>query len=214
MQLIDNWLKGNRNFFVGRSLYKTFGTDDEFKKQLECGGTEQNKSRLLAELEKLNQKQSSPKSVKVPEAKPELKSIAPIAEGFDDISDSLEKEWKTYFSEMKLWQHKLDEYGEDNSQLVRDACFDICKKIKRLEQLMMKAVETYDYYKLNGRLPDSPEKKFVLPTDPVKLANLISSCARQIRRYRYAQEPEHIQLLVDYKAKYKLATGKDYEYKN
>jgi hypothetical protein len=206
MQLIDNWCKGNRNFFTGRSLYKTFGTDDDLKRLFDCGPTEENKKRLVIELEKLQSK-----TVQV---KPVQKAIAIIEDGFDEVSNSLNNEWKKLYAEMKLYQTKLDLYGDSNSQSSINACFEICKTIKEKEQLMMRAVERFDYYKIHKRLPDAEEKEVKIPTDPLKLSRYIENVAKYIRRYRHSENPDHQQKYIDYKNLYFKATGKEYEHKN
>ncbi len=78
----------------------------------------------------------------------------------------------------------------------------------------MKSIETFDYYFEHKRLPNVIDKKFVVPTNPLELAKFINTAARQIRRYRFSEDPNHQQFLIDNKLKYKLATGKDYEFKD
>jgi hypothetical protein len=211
MQLIYNWLKGSKNFIVGRGLYTTFGTDDGLKKLFAQGATDYNKKRLTQELEKLSQQ-----DVKVVAKKlvPTQKSIATIEKGFDSVSDKLNKEWNGIYAELKLHQHHLDAFGEDNSEAAREACFELCKKIKQLEKQMLKVFETLDYYKEHKRLPDVVEKKIVIPTDALELGRFVENCKRQIRRLRRSENPIHAQLLIDWHHKYKLATGKEYESKN
>lgn len=211
MQLINNWLNGSRNFIVGKSLYATLGKDDKLKQLFAQGATDYNKKRLVEELEKLNQQPIIIVAKKEPK---EAASIAQIRKGFDEVSNSLYNEWNKHFAEMKLWQHKLDAFGTDNSKPTRDACFEICKKIKELEKLMMRGIETFDYYEEHKRLPNVINKKFSIPTNAVELAKFINAAARQIRRYRHSQESQHQQVFLDNKLKYKLATGNDYEFKN
>jgi len=46
MQLCKDWLKGEKNFFVGRALYNVYGDDAEVKRILSCGYSE-NSFQLL-----------------------------------------------------------------------------------------------------------------------------------------------------------------------
>jgi hypothetical protein len=50
MQLIEQWMKGSKNFVVGRSLYKRFGTNDKLKALLDKGETPHAKQELVKEL--------------------------------------------------------------------------------------------------------------------------------------------------------------------
>jgi hypothetical protein len=51
MQVINNWLQGNRNFWVGLVLYDQYGTDISLKRLFhQKGDTSYNQSRLLDEL--------------------------------------------------------------------------------------------------------------------------------------------------------------------
>ena len=210
MILIERWLKGNRNFIVGKSLYAKFGNDKAVMQLLEKGETAFSLNALVHALEAIaathvpgTSKHAEPAVMEMPKAD-------------NAVLDSLQEQWKEKYMRMNLLRHSLDKYGTDNSRETMNACDKICKEILSLEKEINGLWNERDYFLVHGRLPDVKEDKAQMPTNAVELASFINSCARQIRRYKHTSvsNSKHAQLMEDYKAKYKAATGKDYGEKN
>lgn len=220
MNLISNWLNGKRNFITGRVLYSQFGNDLTLKNLLQKGDNPTVKAKLVKALEDIlsskgkttNATKNLTRSFSSPPSDNTF-SPPPIK---DAVILALETEWKPKYQRMKYLQFRLDEFGQDNSEATRISCAQICKEILELEQECMVYWARQEFYIQNGKLPDTTTKESIIPTDPLKLATFITSCARQIRRYKKSSTTNavHAELLNQFLEKYKLATGKDYEFKN
>lgn len=206
MQLIEQWMKGSKNFVVGRSLYKRFGTNDKLKALLDKGETPHAKQELVKELQAIVN--TGVRST----VKQEGRQFEEMPKGTDPVLMALEEEWKPLYMQMNYKRHEMDKYGKSNDLAARTACHALCKDILTLEKEINFIWDRYDHYILNGRLPEVKESSFVLPTEPLKLGTLIKTLERYIRRYKNtaATNPKHAQLLEDYRKKYKQATGKEY----
>ena len=212
MLLIDRWLSGNKNFIVGKSLFEMYSTNKAVKALLDKGETAYSHSLLVKELVAINEKGVRP----VPVVDKAKAILLPMPTGGDSVMKSLEAEWKPKYALMNNLRARLDGYGTDNSETARAACNDLCQQILSLEQECMQIWEKRDYYEKNGRLPDVEDKEIEIPTDPLKLATIIQSCLRQIRRYRATKDKnsKHAQLYYDYISKYKKITGNEYQEKD
>jgi hypothetical protein len=212
MLLIDRWLDGNKNFYVGKNIYEKYGTNKAIRALLDKGETAYALTLLIKELIAINEKGERPAVV----VDKEKAILLPMPKGGDSILKSLEAEWKPLFAQANFLRYDMDKYGGDNSAAVRAACHDSCKKILQLEQECMRIWERRDYYEKHGRLPDMDIKEFVMPTDPLELARLLETCKRQIRRYRVSKDinSKHAQIYLDNLAKYKKITGDDFHEKD
>jgi hypothetical protein len=216
MQIIRNWLKGQQNFVVGTTLYKTFGKDEKLKELLAKGETSNAKKLLREALEEMV-KPGEPQ-VALPQ-KPVDKETEEMPSSGEPVLDSLKNKWKPLYERMNLLRHSLDKYGSSNTTEAIEYRQPIAREIKELE-LQCKAIwAKRDYYLKEGKLPFVAETKLDIPTDPIELAKLISNIKNYIRRYRKKLEKDpanakYAQFLLDYKAQHKQVTGKDYEEKD
>ena len=212
MLLIDRWLGGNKNFYIGKNLYEKYGTNKAIKTLLAKGESAYAFALLIKELSAINEKGERPPIV----IDKEKAILLPMPKGGDSILKSLEAEWKPLYAQMNFLRYDMDKYGGDNSVAVRAVCHISCKKIIHLEQECMQIWAKRDYYVKHGRLPDVDVRAFVLPTDPLELARLLATCQRQIRRYRATKDTnsKHAQIYIDNLAKYKKITGDDFQEKD
>jgi small-conductance mechanosensitive channel len=180
MILIDRWIKGNQNFIVGKNLYDTYGTDKNLKALFARGETPFAKQKLHEALKLLV------KAEKKPVAKPAVIAATEMPKATDEVLIAIEQQWQPLYQEMNLLRHKLDEFGDDNTVLVRAKRNEYAQKILDLEQQCMALWNKRDYYEQHGQLPEVKEKeeKFIIPEDPVELATLISTLKRYVRRYK------------------------------
>lgn len=211
MLMIDRWLAGKRNFTAGLLLYDHYGTNTALKNVLAKGETDYSRKLLTEALTEINQAPPKPKV----EDKA-LRVLEVMPKGNDTMLEALQEKWKPKYQLMKLKQHQMFAFGDDNSLETMAKCRELAEEILSIEQEVMQIWAERDYYEAHGRLPNNPTKKVQIPTDPVQLAKFIDTCKRQMRRYRYssATNPDHAQILADNKLKYKQATGKDYEFKD
>jgi hypothetical protein len=236
MQIIHNWLKGRQNFIVGATLYKTFGKDQKLKDLFVKGETATAKLLLCEALQKIVAPEETgvaetvknvtkietnvpvtAKPVPPVETKAD-KETAQMPGSADPILNSLKNEWQPLYQRMNLLRHSLDKFEAINTEEAINFRRPIAREIKELD-LQCKAIwAKRDYYLKEGKLPFTSENKIVIPADPVELAKLINNIKRYIRRYRTLMNkpgnPKTAQLYIDYKAKYKLVTGEDYEETN
>lgn len=210
MQLIEQWLKGSKNFIIGRTLYNRFGTDQKLKDLLAKGESAFVKQELQKALQAIVD--TGVRNI----VKPATRALEEMPVSFDPVLQSIAEEWKPKYMRMNLLRHKLDEYGEKNDLVSRTACHELCKQILQLEKEINFEWDRKDHYETHGRLADVKEKDVEIPTDPVKLATFIQSCLRQIRRYKptAGNNAKHAQLRQDYILKLEKATGKPYAEKN
>lgn len=210
MLLIDNWLASDRDFTSGVNIFLLYSDNKALAKLFDQGESAYAIELLTEELEVIN-KQGNGKVPALHRA-----TLSAMPKGTDAILNSLEAEYLPKYQQMNLLRHKLDQYNGDNTATVREVCHQICIQILTLEKQCQQVWAKRDYYNANGRLPEVNEDESEIPTEPLKLATFITSCQRQIRRYRVTKDTNsiHAQLYADYRAKYKKATGNDYKEKD
>lgn len=208
MLLIDRWLTGNQNFIIGRNLYDTYGANNALKNLFAKGETSHAAKLLIESLQAINQSGARQKITS------DTTSLLAMPKGSDNMLQAIEEAWKPKYNRMIYLRHKLDEFGTDNSTETRAKCFDICKEVLLLEKEVNALWQQRDYYQEHGRLP-IVKKAYDLPTTALGLGRFIETCKRQIRRYKatMATNTNHAQIYQDNLAKYKAATGEDYETK-
>lgn len=199
MILIDRWLKGSRNFLVGKNLYDTYGTDAGLKLLFSKGETVFARQKLTTALEAILE------AGKRPVIKSTVTTLMPMPKGTDSVLVSIEKEWQPKYQRMNLLRHKLDEYGEDNSPEAIAKCDELCREIMQLEKECEGHWKKRDHYEEHGRLPEIKEEKLEIPQDPVELATLISTLKRYIRRHNkntrdYPDNPQYPALAKKYQS--------------
>jgi len=212
MYVIDQWLKGSRNFITGRAIYQSLAKDKHVLAALEKGKTSFTEDLLLKELQKLNEQPAKPVAQKAAQQTAEMPVSA------DPVLSSIREEWMKPYQEMNYLRHKLDSMQGDTIALTKER-EPICLKILQLEQECMRAWEKRDHYVSNGKLPDVSDKTLQIPEDPIELANLIGNIKRNIRRNRmlmdkHPDKPVYAQNYNEYKTKFHQVTGKAYEEKN
>ena len=193
-------------------LYHSFGTNQALKDLLDMGETPFCKDLLAEELKKFAEN-----GVEEVHTAPDHadRDGAEMPESDNEILQALRNEWQPLYQQMNLLRHELDRYGDDNSDAAIAYRKPRARKIKELEQECIAIWKKRDYYEKHGELPFIKEIKLEIPTDPVKLAGLISNIKKYIRRYRklmedHPGEPKYVQLYNDYKQQHKTVTGVDY----
>lgn len=222
MQIITSWLSGPQNFITGRIMYNTVGNDQGVKDLISRGETPFARKLLTEAFEKLIADSSQLK------ANPADAETEVMEDSFDEVLQSLKEKWVKPYQQMNYLRHQLDTpvapalKGEESDQNSIEAINHrklIASKILDLEQECIQVWNERDYYLKHGKLANVAEAKLIIPTDPIKLANLISNTTKNIRRNRKAMadhpaQPQFAQLYNEYKGKYKQITGKDYDEKN
>lgn len=212
MYIIENWLNGPRNFYVGKAIYKTVGADKKLQHLLENGKTPIAEELLLKAMQKLCSSPTAP-----PVSKP-METVDEMPKTADPVLNSIREEWIKPYQEMNYKRHQLDQYKGNDAAMVakrKPLAFDILD----LEQQCMKAWKKRDYYLQHGKLPDVAEVKKELPSDPVELGKYISNLAKNIRRNKqlmkqHPDKPVYTQKYEQYKQEYIDATGSAYQEKN
>jgi hypothetical protein len=212
MFAVENWLNGQRNFYVGKSIYKTLGSDQQLKELLEKGKTPIAEQLLLKAMQKLMDK---PAAVAT---SPKTKEIEVMPDDADPVLHGIHLEWKKPYQEMNYKRHELDRYKGNTIENIskrKELAFEILE----LEQVCMKIWEKRDYYKKNGKLPDVSEKVIELPDNKIELATLIDSIKKNIRRNRLLMKsrpgnPTYAAKYDKYKLEFKKITGVEYDEKN
>jgi hypothetical protein len=207
MILIERWLKGKRNFIVGRVLYERFGKDKALKVLFIKGETAFAKERLIKSLQELF---DSGKCVASRAANEVYNSMPKPT---DDIFLAIDNEWKPKYQRMNLLRHKLDQFGEDNSEDARAKCKEICREILDLEQQCNVSWEKRNHYEEHGHLPEVKDEEFKIPKDPVELANMISNLKKYIRRHKknfrdHPDKPVYAALVKKYEDQLKQINDK------
>lgn len=215
MQIINNWLNGRRDFYVGRVMYEVFGLNQSLKALLKKGRTPFAEKEMYKALEALA---NSGGPVKPP-VKPANKDVAVMDDSKDAVLQSLKNEWMPLYQRMNLLRHELDKYGDRNDWEATAWRKPRASEIKELEQQINQLWDKADHYHKHGRLPFVQEKKVDIPTDPVKLGKMIESIKKNIRRNRdrmskHPERSEFTQRYEDYKKQFKELTGKEYVEKN
>lgn len=224
MQIIDDWLHNGKNFIVGACIYEAIGHDQALKQLFEHGETDYSSKRLLDALIGLNQGDAAvalhPSSVAKVVGKEEAEqTLQSMPETDNDVLNAIRNEWLPIYKAMNYKIAALDLWGNNNSKEAMADRKILAEEILQLEQQVMKLWEKADTYKETGKLPDSPNKGFVRPLDPVQLANAINTCKRTIRRHRsdmakHADKPQYALKYLQQKELYVLLTGNEYEEKD
>lgn len=212
MYVIEQWLKGPRNFYVGKAIYQTIGTDKKLLEVLNNGKTPIAEQLLLTALQKHCEQ---PKRVIAQQIEVDA-GVMP--ESNDPVLKSVREEWLKPYQEMNYKRHKLDEYKGDGPDMVakrKTLAFEILE----LEQQCIKIWKKRDHYLQHGKLPDASTSKKELPTDPVELGKYISNLGKNIRRNKklmkdFPDKPVYVQNYQQYKQEYIDVTGKEYQEKN
>lgn len=210
MYAVQTWLSGQRNFYVGKSIYKTLGKNQRLKDLLEKGKTPTAEELLLKAMQDLV---TAP--VTIPSTPLITKTTDEMPAGTDPVQQSIRAEWMAPYQQMNYKRHELDRYDTDSIEHIK-ARKKLAFEILELEQQCMKLWEKRDYYLKHGKLPDIAEKVIEVPTDPVELGKLIESIKKNIRRNRKLQvehpdKPVYAEKYKEYKQKFEQLTGKPYD---
>lgn len=182
MELIQKWLSGTRNFYVGAILYKKFGTDEALKKLLAGKPEPYLQKRLEDALSELLQK---PKVVlQQPVAKQEAEEM-PKSE--DAILEALRQEWIPLYQRMNYLRHEMDRFEGNDFEIIAKRK-PLAIEVLELEQQCMRVWERREYYLKNGKLPEVKEKEESIPEDPIALGKMIETLKRNIRRNKQLAE--------------------------
>lgn len=217
MQIIRNWLNGSRNFIVGSTLYKTFGTNQALKELLTKGETPFCNDLLAKEFESMLQ--TGLPVQPVVETKVVETRVMPET-ATDEVLQAISNEWKPLYKRMSYLQHSLDkEFDDMNSAEAIAYRYPIALEVLDLEQQINQLWSKRDHYIKEGKLPFVPEVKVELPTDPVEAGAVINNLKKNITRNRllaakHPDNPKYAQLYKSYKEKYKQLTGYDYKEKS
>lgn len=214
MQIVQNWLNGPKNYYVGIAIYETIGTDDLLKELFDKGETPYSKKRLEAELRAFL---DSGGTEILPQATDEQES-SEMPPADDAILNAIRDEWQPLYQEMNLLRHKLDQYQGNSEQMIAERD-PIAFAILELEQRCMAIWDKREHYLKHGRLPDVEQDELAIPTDPVELGKFLENLKKNIRRNRKKMadqpgKPEYAQLYKDYKFIYQKITGNEYIEKN
>lgn len=209
--LIEKWLNGSRNYFVGVALLQTYGNDHKLLTLLQSGATAYNKQRLVEALQSIVA--NKPKLV----AKASVDTDV-MPDSKDQVLMAIKNKWMPLYQRMNYLRHELDKYP-GNWPAAIAAREPIVKEVMDLERQIIKLWQTSDHYKEHGKLPDEDDKDWPVPTDPLALANAISNCKKNIRRNRKLMtdnpdKPTYAKLYADYKQYHLKLTGEHYEEKD
>jgi hypothetical protein len=174
MQLIIDWLNGNKNYYIGISLYKTFGKDEALKKVFALGHSSHRQQLLENELEALTKTKKTIPIV-------ENKETALMPDSSDLVLIGLKNEWMPLYLRMNYLRQTLDNY-KGNSKESIEARKPIAFEILDIEQQVMAIWAKADYYKEHGCLPSIKKVKTIEEKDPIKLAAKIENLKKYIRR--------------------------------
>lgn len=182
MELIQKWLSGTRNFYVGVVLYKQFGIDEDLKKLLAGKPEPYLQKRLEEALAEVLQK---PKVVlQIPVNKKEL---AEMPKSEDAILEALRREWLPLYQRMNYLRHELDRFEGNDFEIIAKRK-PLAIEVLELEQQCMRTWERREYYLKNGKLPEVKEKEDPIPEDPIALGKMIETLKRNIRRNKQLAE--------------------------
>lgn len=229
MQIIKNWLNGDKNFISGRTLYRALGKDEALKEYFETHTDNQAHEKLIAAIAELISPQakiSAPPNT-LPQSAPEPLKIEKKAysaqehmpDSTNKVLQAIKLQWLKPYKEMCRLQQQLDTYGDSNSSLAINFRKDKAAMILELEQKCIALWRQRDYVIEHGKLPDSgDENEIEIPSDPIELANLISRVKLNIRqnRNRMIKNPENSNYAakyLQYKEQYEKITGKPYQEK-
>lgn len=205
MKLIIEWLNNdNKNYYIGKSIYQSVSKDTLVIAQLNKGKSAGNMQLLIDEMTKL---------IKV-DCKVEKEASTFIDN--DIVLAALNNEWKEKYARMNSIRYAMDAFNGDNSKAVIEKRHEMAKEILSLEKEIEIIWAKRDYYKANGKLPDSANNEKPLPTNAVELGKLIESIKKYIRRYKSTKDinASHAEKYQYYLSKYETLTGTTYVQKN
>jgi hypothetical protein len=210
MQMIDNWLKGNKNYHVGLAIFNSFSSNKQLKELLATGNTPYNHKRLCEELTSLSKKQ-----VVTPKISLEQKETAVLPDSNNKVLQALKNKWQPLYQKMNMLRHNLDATAGDNTATTIEERKKIATEILTLEKECNKIWSDVDYYNEHGKLPEEKDNEWPVPTDPLKLANAINNCKKAIRNNRKKMQenptkPKYAKLYEDYKQYHVKLTGNEY----
>lgn len=208
VQVINNWLNGNRNFFTGRALYTSLGTDKALKDLLAKGNTPFAMDAMVKAL----QGYQPPPPASEP---PPDKVTGEMPNGNDAVLNALQQEWKKPYAEMNHMKALLHKWGNDNTPEAIKERERLAFAILEKEQVCISIWAKRDYYQQHGQLPATKAKEQVIPAEPLELGKFIESCKRRIRRNRlsmqlHPDQPQYAEKYLHFKQLYKQATGTEY----
>lgn len=209
MRLIENWLKGSRNYYVGIALYKSLpGANQQLIQLLSKGKTPFAEAELVKAFKAML---SKPVVKKQPQPDPELDKMPPSA---DAVMESIRNEWMPLYMRMNTLRHMLWTIEGNTPEKIAQRQ-PIAFEVLELEQQCIQLWAKRNHYLQHGRLPEAKEVKVQIPKDPIELATLIENIKRNIRRNKAfaTKNPTkaiYVQRYNDYKASYYSVTGKEY----
>ena len=212
MELITNWLKGTKNYHVGKAIYATLGHDKHVHALLDGPKTPMAEKALHEGLQKLLSKPNP-----IVKSTTEEAGVMPTNTN-DAVLNALAEEWKKPYGQMKFLQAQLHQHGNKNTAEAIEFRKTKALQILQLEQSCMAVWAKRDYYIKNGLLPDATVPTVAIPTSPIELAKKITSCQREIRLYRgkLAKDPSQAKYVLKVDGLLKLhltLTGKKYDFK-
>lgn len=212
MKLIDKWLKGNRNFYTGKAIYKAIGKDAHLLRLLENIPSVIIQNLLEKALTELNQHKTQPKLIE------QDKETVLMPDSADPVLKAVKSEWMKPYQDMNFKRHQLHKFGNSNHpdhiKIRKELAFDILD----LEQECIRIWAKRDYYTKYGKLPDIRDTTDTLfiAKDPVQLAKQIEASKRKIRDWRSKMKADasNSKAVIEYqksKDQYKVLTGYEYE---
>lgn len=232
MDIINNWLNGKRNYYVGVAIYNTFGHDAGLKK-LFATKSAYAEQKLVEALQGLVQK-----VVTVPQTPKPTPSMPDTA---DPVLIAIKNEWMPLYVAMNFKRQQLHNYRhihpcscknypdcghqlstkeKELNELYKKTRKTLAFEILDLEQQCQNCWDKRDYYLTHKVLPNQEAKpKFEKPTDPLELGRAVEACKKNIRRNRkkmkdIADNAEYAALYQYWKDYYQFLTGKAYAEKN
>jgi hypothetical protein len=227
-QKIHNWLNGNRNFNIGRAIYKIYGNKQTLKDILAKGYSQMGEKLLVFEMQELIAEPSEKKVVLPVEKKSKKVAIkqteiisndnpaAVMADSDDHVLQAIKIEWHKPYKQMCYLITQLDKYGDSNTKEAINERKQLAANILELEQICMQSWAKRDYYIEHGFVQGAKNQELEIPTDPLALAALINSIKRNIRNNRASMtkkpnQPVYAKKYLMYKDQYKQITGKNYQ---
>jgi len=161
---------------VGVVLYDHFGTDKKLKK-LFAGRPDAYRIKRLEQA--VTDLLKLPVSVLHHRKPNEDTDVMPATS--DPVLEALRNEWSPLYQRMQYLRHELDRF-EGNSKEVIAQRKPIAFEILELEQECMKIWTRRDHYMEKGNLPEVKDADIEIPDDPIKLAALLDTTRRNLRR--------------------------------
>jgi hypothetical protein len=212
MDIINKWLTGRRNYQVGVAIYKTIGADQKLKDLFAKGKTDFSARRLTEVLTELLNKPLAAVSIPISE------ETSRMPESNNPVLMAIRDQWLIPYQRMNYLRHQLDSIKGNSPEAIalrKPIVFEILD----LEQECMQIWDKRRQYEKTGKLPEVTKDDFEVPIDPAALARFIEAAKKAIRNNLRKMKnepgkPIYAQLVEQHKARYKAATGNDYETKN